>query len=225
MSEGAILRQNSAACSDLYVFVGPNGSGKSTLYKVYAGLIPDRFLSINADLIASSLTDGSYEERNLKAAKIAAQLRESYLRRGMSFSIETVGSREDKLDFLGKAKAAGYIIHIVFVTTCSPEINKERVRMRVSMGGHDVPDDKIVSRYMRTMTLLPRYVEVADEFVAYDNSRPNPVLVFSKRNGKSMILKDPTLIPWVRELYNKYPKSRRKLENPEHISIYSAYGQ
>ncbi|MDQ3108696.1 MAG: hypothetical protein M3R17_02285 [Bacteroidota bacterium] len=48
-----------------------------------------------------------------------------------------------------QAKAEGYKVYLYFVSTENPEINKERVQLRVRNNGHDVPPDKIVSRYYR----------------------------------------------------------------------------
>ena len=78
---------------------------------------------------------------------IADFLRERLLIEQQKISFETVFSHESKLDYMKKAKAAGYKIYLYFVATESPEINVMRVANRVRKGGHDVPEDKIRKRY------------------------------------------------------------------------------
>ena len=51
---------------------------------------------------------------------------------------------------------------------------------RVANGGHNVPKDKIYSRYEKTMNLLPQIIKYSDTIKVYDNSKTQPELVFSK---------------------------------------------
>ena len=69
-----------------------------------------------------------------------------------------------------RCREAGFEITVIFVTTRNPEINVKRVAGRFLAGGHSVPEDRIRSRYHRTMALLPRILEEADQWFLYDNS-------------------------------------------------------
>jgi predicted ABC-type ATPase len=88
----------------------------------------------------------------------------------LSFSFETVMSHRSKVDFMIRADDAGYDVTIYFVCTSDPEINVRRVENRVSRGGHDVPHERIVARYWRTLELLPYAALVARRTVLFDNS-------------------------------------------------------
>lgn len=95
-----------------------------------------------------------------------AQLLARYLRQAMiatkkRFSFETVFSNESNLDDMRRAKEAGYKVYLYFVGTESPEINKYRVALRVKEGGHSVPNNKIETRYQRSMELLYDAAEIA----------------------------------------------------------------
>lgn len=81
-------------------------------------------------------------------------IREELLKRKISFTMETVFSHEDKVNFMQRAKDSGYKVYLYFVSTENPEINIKRVEGRVAAGGHDVPVNKIVDRYYRTMSNL-----------------------------------------------------------------------
>lgn len=206
----------------LHVFIGPNGSGKSAIFRMTKLSDTIGWLNVNPDIIAKNLTDiEDPRQRWIKAAEIAERYRRGYLSQRRSFSFETVGSTKEKLEFISEAKDSGYDVNIVFVTTCHPDINKQRVRQRVSDGGHDVEDSKIESRYIRTMGLLTKYVDVSDRFTAYDNSGNHPINVFRKDGPNMVILRNPKAIPWVDSiLMTRYPQSRRVLKGPSDASVY-----
>ena len=154
----------------LIAVVGPNGSGKSSA--IYETEIEDSVLFVNPDDIArtefASIPDE--DERNLLAWKKCNALREALLLEGVSFGFETVGSHPSKISFLETARKLGYEIIVLFVATENPEINIRRIRQRQAQGGHGVPDDKVRSRYDRTLDLLPEYIRVADYARVWDNS-------------------------------------------------------
>ena len=152
----------------LLVIAGPNGSGKSTVTK---GL-PLIGLYVNADEIkrVSGCTD-------LEAAQEAEQLRELLLARRADFAFETVLSTDRNLSLLRRAKEAGYEICVVFVLTSDVEINARRVQERAAAGGHDVPEDKIKSRYGKSIRNLSPLVRIADKTRVLDNSGAEPRLI------------------------------------------------
>jgi predicted ABC-type ATPase len=63
-------------------------------------------------------------------------------------------SAPDKLDFIARARRAGYFTRIFFVSTSDPRINAARVAGPIMQGGHTVPIEKTVSRYARSMANL-----------------------------------------------------------------------
>lgn len=109
-------------------------------------------------------------------AAFADFLRNSYIKRGVSFSAETVFSHPTKLDFLKMAKQNGYKIYIYFISTSDPRLNIERVKQRVEEGGHDVPQDKITSRYDRCMKQFADALLYADRAFFWDNSTTEMVM-------------------------------------------------
>ena len=146
---------------EIRVFAGPNGSGKST-FTTPEWIVPPY---INADDIK--------REQNLddkEAAILATQMREQAVADRRSFTFETVMSKERNLLLLEKAKEAGYFIKGYYIFTRNPKINVARVRSRVLAGGHDVPEDKIASRYWESRKLIPRLYRVCDILHVYDNS-------------------------------------------------------
>jgi predicted ABC-type ATPase len=98
-------------------------------------------------------------------------LRRKLLEKRVSFSFETVMSSPDKVALLKQAQALGYRTYLYYIATEDPAINVARVKARVNLGGHDVPEDKIVSRYARSLNLLMEAVKHTNRAYLFDNSR------------------------------------------------------
>lgn len=97
-------------------------------------------------------------------------LQSEYIAQGKSFSQETVFSHPSKLNALQAAKNAGFRTYLYFVSTDFPEINVSRVTNRAAQGGHDVPIDKINSRYKRSLEQLPKAMPYLSRLFLFDNS-------------------------------------------------------
>lgn len=143
---------------------GPNGAGKTTFY--YAHLQTAGLRFINADTISRELKIDAYE-----AAAVAASLRQELMRQRESFAFETVFSDPvgDRLSFLADAVAHGYTVVLCYIGISGPEVSEERVAMRVSQGGHDVPSDKLISRYPRILRNLGLALRNLPHVWIYDN--------------------------------------------------------
>ena len=103
---------------------------------------------------------------------MADAIRRELVKRKESFVFETVFSDpgRDKLDFLIEAVQSGYTAVVCFIGIASPEIADERVAMRVSQGGHDVPTGKLTARFPRTLANLKAAVAELPNVLIYDNS-------------------------------------------------------
>jgi len=143
---------------------GPNGAGKTTFY--HAHLEPAGLRFVNADVLSLDLTLDPYE-----AAHVAQEVREALVAARESFVFETVLSDPagEKVAFLQRAAAEGYTVVLCFIGIAGPEVSEERVAMRVSQGGHDVPSAKLSSRFPRTMANLARAVAALPHVLAFDN--------------------------------------------------------
>ena len=174
--------------STIQVFAGPNGLGKSTI----TAEIPAVGKYINADEIQRYL-----QCTPLEAAQNAERTREYCLANGMDFTMETVLSTPRNIDLLRRAKEQGYYVIGFFVLTCHPDINVQRVADRVARGGHDVPEEKIRSRYVRSLKNLPQLLELCDELYVFDNSFPRdagePSLIIRCVNGTMELHPSPKL--------------------------------
>jgi predicted ABC-type ATPase len=162
---------------ELIIIAGPNGSGKSTLTEPtrlahFEVAFPAHY--INADEIARKFCEThselSQQERERLAFREARDLRRYYRESGLSYAFETVFSHPSTLLDIQEAQSTGYRVTLLYVTTANPEINVARVAGRVRHGGHDVPLDRIRSRYQRSLALLPRIVEEVDTALVFDST-------------------------------------------------------
>jgi predicted ABC-type ATPase len=149
---------------NLIAVAGPNGAGKSTYYRAY--LEHETLPLVNADVISAELGVGAY-----KAAEMAETARRKLYERRESFIFETVFSDPvaEKLAFLEEAVASGYFVVLCFVGISGPEISVDRVAQRVVEGGHAVPEDRLVTRYPRTMENLRQAMLRLPLVLVYDN--------------------------------------------------------
>ncbi len=184
----------------LIVIAGPNGSGKTTITgKVLHHEWLEDALYINPDEVAEQQFGGwNNEKAILQAAQYCEEKREECLREHKSLIFETVLSTESKVDFIRRAKDAGYFIRLFFVCTSSPSINASRITRRVMKGGHDVPITKIISRFYRSIFNCQKSAAHADRTYIYDNSKEgeDAQLLFRLKEGKLFKSYTNTLPEW-----------------------------
>ena len=149
----------------LVAIAGPNGAGKTTFYHAHLKAAGLRF--VNADVLAHELDLEPYA-----AARAADALRRELVRQRESFVFETVFSDPvgDKLTFLKGATKSGYTVVLCHIGLASPTVSEERVAMRVSQGGHDVPSEKLRSRFPRTLANLKAAIRDLPHVLVFDNS-------------------------------------------------------
>ncbi|OGR01311.1 MAG: AAA family ATPase [Deltaproteobacteria bacterium RIFOXYD12_FULL_50_9] len=187
----------------LIVVAGPNGSGKTSITEQ---LLMHAWMGgcvyVNPDLIArDEFGDWNAPAAILKAAQRAAELREECLYKGQSLAFETVLSVQDKVEFIRRARDAGFFIRLFFVGTDAPSINAKRVAIRVMGGGHDVPITKIIGRYTKSLANCSVVIRMADRAYVYDNSVDDvPArLLFRTAEGR-MIRNYGQINPWAQEI-------------------------
>lgn len=154
----------------IVVLAGSNGAGKTTFYELYLESLELPF--VNADRIAKTLSSNDPNPLAYQAAQLADDVRRDLVNRRLSFCMETVFSDPagDKVQFLKSAQTGGYGILGIFIQLSDPPLSVARVAQRVRHGGHDVPDDKLHSRFERTAENIRNALQFVDLGFAIDNS-------------------------------------------------------
>ncbi len=191
----------------LIVIAGPNGSGKTS---VTSKILHHEWLEdseyINPDNVARDIFgDWNDREAVLKAANYCNDWREKCLAERKSHIFETVMSATDKVDYILRAKEAGFFVRLFFVSTESPTINAKRVANRVLNGGHDVPIPKIISRYDKSIANCIALAPYVDRLYVYDNSIENTEarLLFRMSNGEVVKSYTDDLPDWAKNILPK----------------------
>ncbi len=158
-----------------------------------------------SDIAGRMRLDGSQAEFRREdidaylASVVSDFIRHELLAGGVSFTFETVMSSVDKIEFLRKAQDQGYRTYLYFVATDDPEINLARVRQRVLEGGHDVPPDKVVERYYRSIELLDDAVAASNRAYIFDNSGAQHRWIAEVTDGEELAIHTDRLPAWFTE--------------------------
>ena len=167
----------------------------STLLKSVDLLEEVSYLKYNDDkLIFSNVEVNSYF-----ASVCADFIRKKLLETRKSFTFETVMSSYDKIELLKLAKKLGYRNYLYYVATSDPIINISRVKNRVALRGHDVPEDKIISRYYRSLEYLKVAVKFSDRAYIFDNSSSERTWICEITDGTKVDMKVDNIPKWVYE--------------------------
>jgi predicted ABC-type ATPase len=190
----------------ILIVAGPNGSGKTSVTgKILKHEWVEGCEYINPDFIArDKFGDWNSREAVLQAAQYATEQREKCLENGKSLIFETVLSVDDKVKFVQKAKQKGYFVRLFFIGTDNPQINAARVAQRVMKGGHDVPIQKIISRYYKSIANCAYLAPLVDRLYVYDNSVDNAFAELLFRANDGMLVKRYTNIhDWANIIFEK----------------------
>lgn len=200
-----------------YLFAGVNGAGKSTLYDS-KNLDNDikNSIRINTDEIVRKIGDWKNNSDQIKAAKIAINLRNECFQYGKSFNEETTLTGKTILKTINKAKELGYELQLFYVGVDSSDIAKERIKNRVEKGGHDIENEIVEKRYYESLKNLKEIILKFDKVYLYDNSEKSKH-IFSFSNNE-ILFKDKSK-NWSKEaietIENKMKNVEKEIkENP-----------
>jgi predicted ABC-type ATPase len=167
-----------------------------------AGLLDDamKLTFDDGKLIFAGINVNSY------FASVASDfIRHKLLESGTSFTFETVMSSRDKVEFLKKAQQNGFKTYLYYITTEDPIINISRVQYRVDMGGHSVPEDKIISRHQKSLDLLFDAVQYSNRAYIFDNSGDVRVWLAEITDGEELEMKAEYMTQWFKiALWDKF---------------------
>jgi predicted ABC-type ATPase len=155
---------------EIFIIAGCNGAGKTT---AAYNLLPNVFKTVefvNADEIARGLSPLNVEGVAFQAGRIMLERIDYLIANKKSFSFETTLSGLSYIEILSKAKEIGYGITFFFVYLSSIELAINRVALRVSKGGHNIPIETIERRYKKGLQNFSKYATLADEWYLLDNS-------------------------------------------------------
>ena len=168
---------------NLFIISGCNGAGKTTAsFTILPELLHVKEF-VNADEIARGLSPFQPETVSIEAGKIMLRRLQELLLHRHDFAFETTLSTRSFVGLIKQAKDLGYSINLIYYWLDSTELAIERVKIRVSEGGHNIPIETIVRRYFAGLNnFLNLYRNKVDYWMLIDNSETAPQLIAEGRN-------------------------------------------
>jgi predicted ABC-type ATPase len=160
---------------------GPNGSGKSSLSEWIE--LNRQGLLVDPDAVAKQINPTNPREAALEAGRKVLEIIAGHLDRQETFAVETTLSSHASLRLIDEGHVRNYEVHLIFVALNSPERNVARIKSRVALGGHFIPDEDVRRRYYRSIVNLHRAIPTVDLARVYDNSGDRPRLLLSALRG------------------------------------------
>ncbi|CBZ02589.1 zeta toxin family protein [Clostridium botulinum] len=183
------------------IFAGVNGAGKTSIYQsIYYNENKDE-KRINTDEMVAII--GSWKDNNLqiKCAREAVKLIKQYILEQISFNQETTLSGKSIIKNIKFAKEKGFYIIMNYIGVEDPEVAKERVKIRVSKGGHGIPDKDIERRYYDSLNNLNNVIEMCDEVNIYDNTEVLREIIYLKND--KIVWRDKKIPNWANNILEK----------------------
>ncbi|MCX7279822.1 MAG: zeta toxin family protein [Burkholderiales bacterium] len=174
------------------VFAGPNGAGKSThADAILAALGIEVF--VNADYIARGLSGRNTDAVAFEAGRIMLKRLRQLGDAQADFAFESTLSSRSFAPFLRSLKAQGYSVAVYYFALANPQMAVRRVKLRVALGGHDVPADVIRRRFGRSLdNFFALYATLADEWTLFDNSTPPQAQTVAAFAADQLTVMEPT---------------------------------
>ena len=173
---------------NVYIIAGPNGSGKTTFANKFLPDYAECPNFVNADLIAQGLSPFSPRTAAIKAGRLVLAQIHEFAEKGVDFGFETTLSGKSYVRLLKKLKEERYKLHLFFLWIPGPQLAIERIKERVSEGGHDVPVQDIRRRFDRSIAnFFKLYQPLLDSWIVFNNSDIIPTLIAKSKDGKLFI--------------------------------------
>jgi predicted ABC-type ATPase len=152
---------------------------------------------VNADYIARGLSGRNADAVAMQAGRIMLTRLKELAATQQDFAFESTLSSRSFAPFLRQLKAQGYQVAIYYFSLTSASLGVRRVKLRVAMGGHDVPAETVRRRYGRSVSnFLKLYLPLANDWTVYDNSSAKQAkMIASFANGILDILEPK---PWLK---------------------------
>jgi predicted ABC-type ATPase len=181
------------AAPTFWLIAGPNGVGKTTFAFQRLKAVSGSIRFVNLDEIARGLSPLEPGAAERDAARLALARAEHFIALRETFSMETTLSGATHLALAKLAKAGGMSVNLMYFSVRDPAICLERIARRVAAGGHDVAEDVVRRRFLRSFARLRQLLPVADLWRCYEASGAQPALAIEGR-GRMVAFRDDAVL-------------------------------
>ena len=189
---------------NLYIISGCNGAGKTTASFTILPEILDCKEFVNADEIAKGLSPFQPEKVAFEAGRIMLNRIDELFKNQENFAFETTLSTKIYKQKIKFAKENDYNTTLLFFWLRNSDLAKERVKIRVKEGGHNIPIDVIERRYVNGIkNLFDIYLEIVDQVLIFDNSEGKPILIAEKNFEEEIVIHNLEKFNDLKNYYDK----------------------
>lgn len=176
---------------NLYIISGCNGAGKTTASFTILPDMLDCKEFVNADEIAKGLSPFQPESVSFRAGRIMLERITELINQGFDFALETTLTTLSYKKTIELAKNKGYKITLLFFWLNDVNLALERVKTRVSEGGHNIPEDVIRRRYSKGISnFINVFVNLCDYWLVIDNSSRPYLFIAEGNSEKEVVIHD-----------------------------------
>lgn len=188
---------------NLYIIAGCNGAGKTTASFTILPEIIDCKEFVNADEIAKGLSPFQPEKVAFESGRIMLKRIAELLEQNESFAFETTLSTRSYKSKIKDAKDKGFTVTLLFFWLQTIELAKERVKIRVSEGGHNIESEVIERRYLKGIkNLFDIYLPIVDGALIFDNSFGKHLLIAKQNVGGKIEITDSSKFNLLKKYYD-----------------------
>ena len=158
--------------------LGANGSGKSSLRRILN--LSDINTNIDPDLLNKAYQNKYPDTYIIEAAKEALVQFNNAITKGLNICMESTLAGHGTMRRIMRAKNAGFYVVAYYAGLDNVELNLERIRHRVSLGGHYIADDVVRKRYNESRENFIKVMQYFDDIYLVDNSGKDFELLLTK---------------------------------------------
>ncbi len=189
---------------NLYIIAGCNGAGKTTASFTILPEFLDCKEFINADEIAKGLSPFQPEKVAFESGRIMLNRIDELFKKQETFAFETTLATKTYRQKILNARSEGYHTTLLFFWLKSSELAKERVKIRVKEGGHNIPEAVIERRYLNgIVNLFEIYLSIVDQALIFDNSEGNHKLIAEKNLNEDIRIYHQEKFDELKDYYDK----------------------
>ncbi|MDL2296478.1 zeta toxin family protein [Bacteroidales bacterium OttesenSCG-928-B11] len=191
---------------NMYIISGCNGAGKTTAaYYILPEILRCKEF-VNADEIAKGLSPFQPEKVMYEAGRIMSTRISGLIERGENFAVETTLSAITYRKKVAEAQEQGYVVTLIYFWLNSTELAKQRVKLRVEEGGHNITTPVIIRRYYSGLkNFFEVFLPICDNVMMFDNSDNAPKLVMAKTKNQDAEVYNKEIY---NQIYETYVRTR-----------------
>ena len=172
---------------NVIMLAGPNGAGKTTSSR---SLLADQLkvmTFVNADIIAQGLAGFDPESAAWEASRIMLERLDELAQKQADFAFETTLAARSYVPRIEKWRSEGYSFQLYYFWLPTADLAVERVALRVSRGGHHVPEETVRRRYRQSLrNLLQLFIPLADAWQVFDNEKRDSMRLIAHGSGTTI---------------------------------------